>query len=405
MATVICQRLENGVKLVFPNAEYTYTVYPFGCDRILSYNMTTTSNSGALAYRGYNKSRRKGQAELFIEFENLFHAEQFVRNRNLQGMSGDNVEKFKLIIELAFKKGLLATNGNFAWTVWNANDYLYKLSTKDISNVIRNSNTEKEFFDNAQKCLFDKYKFKHDKVKCFFMDMLIHPVWYLDRNNNQSYEKVVKYENAIYKAIVLQKKYNEKIQAQVQQLKASIPPNMRRIIQITTARGETSDPSCLGVYTVLLDIEEHCRLLHRTMKKADMSFSELKNYAEELKQEVEAKKTEIEAREFAEMQNEISEWKHIEYSLYIPKTRNECVEIGNEFSNCFGGIEWNSYLGTGKRYGAVLVKEDKKVICLDVDRKTKQIVQWLAPRNTHTDEYNEIRTLVQEHFNTMLGKG
>ena len=236
------------------------------------------------------------------------------------------------------------------------------------------------------------------------MDMLIHPVWHIDKSN-QSYEKVSKYENAIHKAYVLQKKYNEKIQATVQQLKETIPPSMRRVIQITTTRGETSDPSCLAIYTVLLDIEEHCRLLHRTIKEADMSFSELKNYAEELRVEFEAKRTEIEARNFAEMQNEIPEWKHIEYSLYIPKTRNECVEIGNEFSNCFGGIEWNSYFRTGKRYGAVLVKEDKKVICLDVDRQTKQIVQWLAPCNRQNDEYNEIKTLVQEHFNTMLGKG
>ena len=400
MATVICQRLENGIKLVFPNAEYTYTVYPFGCDKMLPYDLTTTSNSGALAYRGYNKSRRKGQAELFIEFENLYNAERYVKNRSQQGTSGDIVEKFKLIVELTFKKGFLATDRAFTWEIWHT-DYLYKLSTKDISNVIRNSNTKKEFFQNAQSCLFNKYKFKHDKVKYFFIDMLIHPVWHIDRNN-QTYEKVSKYENAIYKAYVLQKKYHEKIEAQIQQIKATIPPNMRRAIQITSRVG--TEPTLLNIYITLLDIEERCQLLHRTMKEADMSFSELKDYAEELREEYEAKKTEIEAREFAEMQNEIPEWKHIEYSLYIPKTRNECVEIGNEFSNCFGGIEWNSYFRTGKRYGAVLVKEDKKVICLDVDRKTKQILQWLAPCNTQNDEYNEIRTLVQEHFNTMLGE-
>ena len=402
MATVICQRLENGIKLVFPDAEYTYTVYPFGCDEMLPHNMTTISHNGALAYRGYTKSRRKGQAELFIEFENLYNAEKFVRNRSLQGTSADIIEKFKLIVELAFKKGFLATNNIFTWEVWNT-EYLYELSTKDISNAIRNSNTKEDFFKNAQSCLFNKYKFKHDMIKSFFMDMLIHPIWHIDRSN-RTYEKVAKYENAIYKAYVLQKKYNEKIQATVQQLKATIPPNMRRIIQITTIRGETSEPSCLAIYTVLLDIEERCRLLHRTMKEADMSYSELKDYAEELKVEFKAKRTKIEAREFAEMQNEIPEWKHIEYSLYIPKTRNECVKIGNEFSNCFGGTEWNSYFSSGKRYGAVLVKEDKKVICLDIDRKTKQIVQWLAPYNRQNNEYDEIKALVQKHFDNM-GKG
>lgn len=402
MATVICQRLGNGVKLVFPDAEYAYTVYPFGCDKILTYDRTTTSNSGALAYRGYSKSRRKGQAELFMEFENLYNAERYVRDRNREHTTEDTIEKFKLIVELTFKKGFLATDRNFTWEVWNK-DYLYKLSTKDISNVIRNSNTIQEFFDNARNCLHNKYKFKHDMVKSFFMDMLIHPVWHLDRDN-QSYEKVSKYENAIYKAYVLQKKYHEKIQAQIQQLKETIPPNMRRVIHISN-RAETSDPSCLAIYSTLLEIEDYCKRLHRTMKEADMSYSELRTYTEELMEEFESKKTEIEAREFAEMQNEIPEWKHIEYSLYIPKTRNECVEIGNEFSNCFGGIEWNSYLSTGKRYGAVLVKENEKVICLDIDRKTKQIIQWLAPHNRQNDEYNEIRTLVQEHFNTMLGKG
>lgn len=403
MATVICQRLGNGVKLAFPDAEYTYTVYPFGCDKVIPYDRTTCSNSGALAYRGYNKSRRKGQAELFIEFENLYNAERYVRARSLQGISEDIIEKFKLIVELTFKKGFLATDRDFTWRVWNS-DYIFKLSTKDISNVIRNSNTIQEFFDNAWNCLFNKYKFKHDKIKCFFMDMLIHPVWHIDRSN-QSYEKVAKYENAIYKAYTLQKKYNEKIKTQIQQLKEAIPPNMRRVIQITTIREGITEPTCLAIYTTLLDIEERCRLLHRTMKEADMSYSELISYAEELREEFEAKRTEIEARNFAEMQNEIPEWKHMEYSLYIPKTRNECVEIGNEFSNCFGGIEWDSYLSTGKRYGAVLVKGNEKVICLDIDRKDKQIIQWLAPYNRQNDEYNEIRTLVQKHFNTMLGKG
>ena len=154
MATVICQRLGNGIKLAFPEAEYTYTVYPFGCDKILPYNLTTTSNSGALAYRGYSKSRRKGQAELFIAFENLYNAERYVRNRSLQGTSEDIVEKFKLIVELAFKKGFLATDRDFTWKVWNS-DYLFKLSSKDISNVIRNSNTTGEFFENARNCLFN----------------------------------------------------------------------------------------------------------------------------------------------------------------------------------------------------------------------------------------------------------
>lgn len=402
MATVICQRLGNGIKLVFPDAEYTYTVYPFGCDKVLTYDRTTTANNGALAYRGYNKSRRKGQAELFIEFENLYNAERYTRNNHLQGVSEDTVIKFKLIVELAFKKGFLATDCNFTWEVWNK-DYLYKLSTKDISNVIRNSNTIQEFFDNARNHLCNKYKFKHDMIKNFFMSMLINPVWYIERED-RTYEKVKKYENAIYKAYVLQKKYHEKITAQIEQLKITIPPNMRRVIQIRNI-AETSNPTCEEIYHILIEIEELCRKLHRTMKEADMSYSELRGYEEELRTEFKAKRTEIEAREFSEMQNEIPEWKHMGYSLYIPKTRNDCVEIGNEFNNCFGSIEWNSYFSSGKRYGAVLVKGDKKVICLDVDRKDKQIVQWLAPCNRQNDEYNEIKTLVQEHFNTILGKG
>ena len=146
MATVICQRLGNGIKLVFPDVEYTYTVYPFGCDKAIPYDRTTTSNNGALAYRGYNKSRRKGQVELFIEFENLYNSERYVRLHNRQNTPEDVVEKFKLIVELTFKKGFLATDRDFAWKVWNT-DYLYKLSTKEISNVIRNSNTIQEFFN------------------------------------------------------------------------------------------------------------------------------------------------------------------------------------------------------------------------------------------------------------------
>lgn len=84
------------------------------------------------------------------------------------------------------------------------------------------------------------------------------------------------------------------------------------------------------------------------------------------------------------------------YEVEIPTTYQECKNIGNEFHNCVGGFEWNTYLHVGRR--ALVVFRDKKTsekICCDIDCDSCTIRQFYRPCNQSVTERGlELRKIV-----------
>lgn len=71
------------------------------------------------------------------------------------------------------------------------------------------------------------------------------------------------------------------------------------------------------------------------------------------------------------------------YKIYIPTSREELGTIGNYFSNCANGWEWNNRLRYGNYYLVVVVDKeaDEFRVCVDIDKKNKKISQYLGRSN------------------------
>ncbi len=105
----------------------------------------------------------------------------------------------------------------------------------------------------------------------------------------------------------------------------------------------------------------------------------------------EAKKAEIENKRFFENQTlyDLS-FENDDYKIIIPKTYQDCTEIGKTFHNCAGGWEWNTRLVNGE-YFLVCVKEKKSgksVVCVDIKKSSLTIEQYLEPFNARVIDQN-----------------
>ena len=84
-----------------------------------------------------------------------------------------------------------------------------------------------------------------------------------------------------------------------------------------------------------------------------------------------------------------------DYTMTIPKSYNECLDIGNEFHNCVGGIEWTNHLSVGKRALVVFrsTSSNEKICCdISVDGSFR-VRQFYLPCNKfpYSDRANKLR--------------
>ena len=154
--------------------------------------------------------------------------------------------------------------------------------------------------------------------------------------------------------------------------------------------------------------KQHDRKVANSIDTLVMQYNEIKRFSKELglenykvenieidynylKSLWEAKRTEIENKRFLENQTLYNLYfENDDYEITIPKTYQDCTEIGRIFHNCAGGWEWNTRLVNGD-YFIVCVKEkksDKLVVCVDIKKSNITIEQYLEPFNARVIDQN-----------------
>ena len=96
------------------------------------------------------------------------------------------------------------------------------------------------------------------------------------------------------------------------------------------------------------------------------------------------------------------------YKIFVPLSREELKDIGDNFHNCANGHEWNTALKNNLRKIVVVMEKetDKMVVCCDMDTKNLKIQQYLAPCNQSVSEKSlkEFRKEYQDYLKTLIGE-
>jgi hypothetical protein len=202
----------------------------------------------------------------------------------------------------------------------------------------------------------------------------------LKMENFEKCDKIVKSEYKQYEKI---KETLANIPTILEQ--ANIPHYIRESIRITTA-GNVYDYDTIDeaysrfaqmIYYMLSDNKTIA--LKNVCKNTDLN--NIHNFNEfEIQVDNEYHRAEQEI--FANRQNRLPAYENDTFTVYIPKTYEECKEIGNYFHNCVGNYEWTNFLRNGRRGLFIITRksDNEKVACCDCDDRA--VIQKLQKCNT-----------------------
>lgn len=395
MAKTVFSVLEDnkGIKCSVENyGDYIITIYPtFNVNATVSYDVRGLKSWGSVLTfnKEYTPSRTKEQTKLYKIFKVLY-------SRAYQS-HGNNIEVYNLFMELLFKDvcnkdlELFAKYLDVGFDVYLLRDF----SLKDISLMIKDVKEKGPKNKSINQILriyrnkFDSEKITKmlDFIKSPFLKELALKQYNTAEELKRDITNIEKYYKFLVQDIKKERQtektieeYRIKLSNKIQEITTTNPLFVNDYFDITLVTKAHSNYDIYRYLDYYKHIDELCSTLKVTRKTNPMTYVELKSYIKILEDEYSTLKHKI----FVENQKQLNaEWDNEKYEIIIPHTYNDCVEIGNMFHNCFGGIEWRGYFATGYRYGACIIEKatKKPLICLDIDIKTKEIVQYLAPYN------------------------
>ena len=178
----------------------------------------------------------------------------------------------------------------------------------------------------------------------------------------------------------------------------------------------TNDPDVLDYYGIrisntlcndddhLLDKMVHMITWLEKMENETFAITNIRDDYSYLKAVYERKELEISNKAFKKNQERFNlEYELGDFSIYVPKSRQELQDIGDFFHNCAIGHEWRNYLEDGYRYLVVVRQNGVFKVCCDIDRTTNQIIQYLAPCNSrvHDSDLLEFKQAYQNYLLTL----
>lgn len=398
MAKTVFSVLEDnkGIKCSIENyGDYTITIYPaFSLDKRISNDVTGKSSWGrTLSFnKEYAPSRVKEQAKLYKIFKLLYYVVYYAIDKPLE-------QRYNLFMELLFKD--VCNNDLELFATYAGGDidtyFLKYFSLKEISLMMKDIKENNKLETTALPYLLREYRAKFaakqmEEMIPFVKSPLLKELILKQYNTPETLKRNIKDIQKYYKFLVQDIKkehqtektleeYNVKLTNAIQEITTTIPAFVNDYFNIVLKTKNSARYDIRDYIDYYLTIDELCSSMKVTRKTNPMTYVELRNYIQILRDEYDAFKHKF----FADNQKQLNaEWNNEQYEIIIPYTMDDCVKIGNKFHNCFGTIEWRNYFATGMRYGACIVDKatKKPLVCLDIDKKTKEIIQYLAPNNS-----------------------
>ncbi len=335
-------------------------------------------------------------------------------------------ETYCLLLELLYKKEYITkvSTEDFCQEISRIN-YDFNLTKPMVSKIIASlaendvkewSNLYKAFQAYISETCYTKYK-----LNPFFATTIDKKEFYTNSLNR--IENFITYQNIIEHIIKNEVKYTEQLINTSRAIAETIPQEYRNHIQITL-KNVCEDWYKLNTITgnnlnIAFDILYRIRSIIQTAKNIDVEYNikKLKSATydkllEELNK-LERQKKILEYSKgqelFVRNQRNIPDFENEKFKLFIPKDYVDCVTVGETFHNCFADYEWRNYLQNGCRYGMTIIDKatNKHIICLDVNIRSKEIIQWLGPCNKRIDvdgTYHELYDELQAFLKTNLPK-
>lgn len=160
----------------------------------------------------------------------------------------------------------------------------------------------------------------------------------------------------------------------------------------------------------------HVRRLYETMMQAEeyrkriglnnFTYTNIERDCVNLRTIYETEKTRIDNEFFARNQTKYNlSFEDSRYKIYIPKTREELQKIGDAFSNCANGWEWNNRLSKGTFALVVVIMKGSENyrVCCDIDLRTMEISQYYEKYNNHVSAESllSFKQKYQEYLKTL----
>ena len=190
----------------------------------------------------------------------------------------------------------------------------------------------------------------------------------------------------------------------------------KAIMEMFGTEDERALEENFGVCFRKYNTKYHVRRLYETMMQAeeyrkriglnDFVYTNIERDYNNLRTIYETEKTRIDNEFFARNQNKYNlSFEDGRYKIYVPKTREELQNIGETFSNCANGWEWNNRLSKGAFALVVVTMKDSENyrVCCDIDLRTMEISQYYEKYNTNVkaESLLTFKQKYQEYLKTL----
>ncbi len=403
MSKILINKIENGVQVIDVDKDkiYNYTVYPFHCDGRARF-MSVAAYGADVLQLTFQKSRMEYDTTDDISCNKYKYIQNLIRIIksvyaiwNINCRNNTTLETYSLLLELLYKKDYISKT--------STEDFCREIScinrdfslTKPMVSKIIASLTENDHLYDAFRAYVMEFNSTRYKLNPFF-EMTI------DKKTFYSYdtkfiEAFITYQNLIEHIIKNEIKFTEQVINTSKTLEEMIPQEYQEYLKVT----------CVGImeqwydlnkvagnnWYIASDLLQKILDIIKIAKELNIEYSlkKLKSAThdkllKELKK-LERQKRILECTKeqayFVSNQHNIPNFENENFKLFIPKDYMDCVTVGEHFHNCFAEYEWRNYLKNGYRYGMTIIDKatNKHIICLDVNIRSKEIIQWLGPCN------------------------
>ena len=276
----------------------------------------------------------------------------------------------------------------------NADDEWYNKEWRTIIEMMRKAEQEQDFhifdlYDNIERTKLQKMLEKYNLQDCQEYIDLFH----LD------FLEIKAFRSALRNAC--KDKYKKAQKA---------------IMEMFGTEDERALEENFGICFRRYNTKYHIRILYETMMQAeeyrkriglnDFTYTNIERDCVNLRTIYETEKTRIDNEFFARNQNKYNlSFEDNRYKIYVPKTREELQKIGDAFSNCANGWEWNNRLSKGTfALVVVMMKNSENYrVCCDIDLRTMEISQYYEKYNNYVSSETLLtfRQKYQEYLKTL----